>query len=295
VMIAAHDNTIGGKEPGEGNVISCNGRNGLHLMEMALANRVEGNFIGTDTTGTMALPNANCGVLIGYGASNNIIGSCNRIAYNGEDGVRVLELASRFNTITQNRIYSNAGLGIDLQGGNEDLVAPTITGLSPVVGTAPANSIVEIFSTLDSEGDLFEATVTADAGGHFIWNGTAAGPVVTATATDGAGNTSAFSHGLQTRVLPVATRTPVEYALLQNHPNPFNPSTTIRFGVKESGRVRIELYDILGRSVATLMDRESEAGWYEITYQNRNLSSGVYFYRIQMNGFSAVRKMILLQ
>jgi len=206
-----------------------------------------------------------------------------------------MEPATAFNTITQNRIYQNGYIGIELQAGNQRLAAPTITGMSPVSGTAPPNSVVEIFSTQDDEGDIYEASVTADAEGRFVWNGRPAGPVVTATATDAAGNTSEFSRGVTTRVQQGTIQAPVEYALLQNHPNPFNPSTTIKFGVREAGRVRIELFDLLGRSVAMLVDQPCESGWHEIKYRNTTLSSGVYFYKIQINEFSATKKMVLLQ
>ncbi len=295
VFITSAINIIGGLEPGQGNVVSANGRAGFYMGQGAVDNKVAGNFIGTDSSGTVALPNGTLGVFMGYGANHNLIGPGNHIAFNGECGVRVMEPATAFNTITQNRIYQNGYIGIELQAGNQRLAAPTITGMSPVSGTAPPNSVVEIFSTQDDEGDIFEASVTADADGRFVWNGMPAGPVVTATATDAAGNTSEFSRGVTTRVRQETTQAPVEYALLQNHPNPFNPSTTIRFGVREAGRVRIELFDLIGRSVAVLLDQTCESGWHEIKYRNNTLSSGVYFYKIHINEFSAIKKMILLQ
>jgi beta-glucuronidase len=88
---------------------------------------------------------------------------------------------------------------------------------------------------------------------------------------------------------------PSEYLLEQNYPNPFNPSTEIKFGVKETGVVTLKVYDILGNLVKVLVDEEMNAGYYNIFFTADNLSSGVYFYKIQINNFSEVRKMMLLR
>jgi beta-galactosidase len=88
---------------------------------------------------------------------------------------------------------------------------------------------------------------------------------------------------------------PSEYVLEQNYPNPFNPTTEIKFGVKESGLVSLKIYDILGNLVKVLVDKEMNAGYYNVTFNAENLSSGVYFYKIQVNNFSEVRKMMLLR
>lgn len=88
---------------------------------------------------------------------------------------------------------------------------------------------------------------------------------------------------------------PSEFALLQNYPNPFNPETTIRFDVRESARVVLKVYDMMGREVLTLVDAEYEQGRYGIAFDASRLSSGLYFYRIQMGGFCDTKKMVLLR
>lgn len=85
------------------------------------------------------------------------------------------------------------------------------------------------------------------------------------------------------------------YSLSQNYPNPFNPSTEINFGVKETGLVSLKVYDILGNLVKVLVDKEMNAGYYNVTFNAENLSSSVYFYKIQVNNFSEVKKMMLLR
>jgi hypothetical protein len=88
---------------------------------------------------------------------------------------------------------------------------------------------------------------------------------------------------------------PKEYALSQNYPNPFNPSTKIRFALPKSGNVTLKVFDVTGRVVATLVNGNLQAGEFEYTLDGSNLSSGIYFYRIQADGFSSVRQMILVK
>ena len=88
---------------------------------------------------------------------------------------------------------------------------------------------------------------------------------------------------------------PLKYALYQNFPNPFNPSTTIGFDLKEGGRVTLEIYDVLGRKVATVIDKRMKAGRYKIVFYSPKLSSGVYFYKINAGKFSAIKKMLLVK
>jgi hypothetical protein len=88
---------------------------------------------------------------------------------------------------------------------------------------------------------------------------------------------------------------PKEYALSQNYPNPFNPSTKIRFALPKSGNVTLKVFDVTGRVVATLVNGNLQAGEFEYTLDGSNLSSGIYFYRIQADGFSSVRQMILIK
>jgi len=90
---------------------------------------------------------------------------------------------------------------------------------------------------------------------------------------------------------------PVAYGLSQNYPNPFNPTTEINFSIMKPGHVTLIVYDLLGRKVMTLVDKEMQAGTYKARFDASNLASGVYVYRIIAgNGdFTSVRKMVLLR
>ncbi|MDZ7766501.1 MAG: S8 family serine peptidase [Melioribacteraceae bacterium] len=88
---------------------------------------------------------------------------------------------------------------------------------------------------------------------------------------------------------------PLEYNLSQNYPNPFNPSTIIEYSVPQNEYVSIKVYDLLGRDVATLVNETKSAGTYKVNFDGRNLSSGIYFYKINAGSFNTVRKMMLLK
>ncbi len=88
---------------------------------------------------------------------------------------------------------------------------------------------------------------------------------------------------------------PLVYNLSQNYPNPFNPTTTIRFSIPKQGLVTLKVYSILGQEVTTLVNSEMSVGTYEIKFDAAKLSSGIYFYRIQVGSFVQSKKMILLK
>ncbi|MEO8231036.1 MAG: T9SS type A sorting domain-containing protein [Ignavibacteriota bacterium] len=88
---------------------------------------------------------------------------------------------------------------------------------------------------------------------------------------------------------------PVEYALEQNYPNPFNPSTTIRFTLPQSSMLKISVYNTLGEEVANLVNETYEAGLHEIVFNAKNLTSGVYFLRMDAGSYTSTRKITLLK
>jgi ligand-binding sensor domain-containing protein len=88
---------------------------------------------------------------------------------------------------------------------------------------------------------------------------------------------------------------PTEFSLSQNYPNPFNPSTTIRFALPRYSPVELKVFDIRGREVARLVDEELNPGEYKVIFEAKDLSSGIYFYRIITDEVSITKKMILLQ
>lgn len=88
---------------------------------------------------------------------------------------------------------------------------------------------------------------------------------------------------------------PLEYTLSQNYPNPFNPISRIRYSIPVSSQVKLQVYDILGREVETLVNTDQTAGNYEVEFDGANLASGLYIYRITAGSFTSVKKMLLLK
>ncbi len=88
---------------------------------------------------------------------------------------------------------------------------------------------------------------------------------------------------------------PTEFALSQNYPNPFNPTTEIEFAVPRASKVRLEVFNILGQSVATLFDGQAPAGVHRVTFDASSNPSGIYFYRLAYNGGSVTKKMVFVK
>jgi hypothetical protein len=88
---------------------------------------------------------------------------------------------------------------------------------------------------------------------------------------------------------------PSEFSLQQNFPNPFNPLTTIRYGLPEQSRVRLVVSDILGRVVSELVNENLPAGQYSVQLDAATLSSGVYFYTLNAGAFSSTKSLLVLK
>jgi hypothetical protein len=116
---------------------------------------------------------------------------------------------------------------------------------------------------------------TTSAGGGFFYNPNAAG-IITAV-------------GEFTNTIPSV------YKLQQNYPNPFNPSTIIQYAIPTASNVKIEIFDITGEKVATLIDGFKSEGYYEVSFNANGLASGLYLYRISAGAFVQTRKMILMK
>jgi flagellar hook assembly protein FlgD len=91
---------------------------------------------------------------------------------------------------------------------------------------------------------------------------------------------------------------PQNYYLAQNFPNPFNPSTRIKFGIPGNApvqNVRLYIYDITGREIAKLVDEQLKPGVHEVIWDAENMPSGIYFYKIQTDRYSEAKRMILIK
>jgi len=148
----------------------------------------------------------------------------------------------------------------------------TLNGMSTVWAQEGANSIGNIVSTM---------VITRQSDGK----------VVVATH----GNGVYFSNISTTGVKDIFPKIPVSYTLAQNYPNPFNPSTTIDFSLPHESYVTLNVYDVNGRKINTLVSGKKAAGNHSVNFNAEYLASGVYFYTLKTNNFVKTRKMILLR
>lgn len=127
------------------------------------------------------------------------------------------------------------------------------------------------------------------------------------TSPDSTGNDSAVSIVMKNPMIETArwtgpigiiglgTELPTEYKLYQNFPNPFNPTTNIKFDIIKAGAVRIVIYDLLGREVENLVNMSMTAGRYQVDFDASNFASGLYFYKITTGDFVDIKKMLIVK
>ncbi len=151
---------------------------------------------------------------------------------------------------------------------------------------------------IDSTNDILDTTRTISE----LVNGTTYTFYLTAVDTNL--NESELTAGIEATPGVVSTASneamPSEYALHTAYPNPFNPTTTIRYDLPQASRVRLTIYDVMGRQVRTLLQGEQAAGYRSVVWggtddRGQLVSSGVYLYRLQTGEFSLTKKMVLLR
>ena len=170
------------------------------------------------------------------------------------------------------------------------------SGLQIILANTGAGSLG---SVTDLGDGTYQSTITAP-----VAMGT---DTISATVISGNDTVSIFQNAVVTYDNPVSVNenpiSPNEFHLYQNSPNPFNPSTRIKFTIptviasetKQSQFVILKIYDVLGNEVATLVNEEKSEGTYEIEFDATSMPSGVYFYQLQAENFTDTKKMILMK
>lgn len=329
------------------NLISGNDFEGVCIVGYAEANppvnthhnMVVSNLIGLNRN-LAILPNSRDGVSVGiYGniyqggyANDNII-SHNQIAHNGRNGIMVWEHFSSNNNADQNRfsqniIYSNNNLGIDLannnvtlndpgdldNGANQELNFPLITsaqysaGLTTIQGTVdigmnPTSAIIELYKANPDpagygEGTFFLTAVSPSS--NNTWSVTLSGlfinDTITALIIDSFGNTSEFAQNIR-------VSTGIEESQLANltdqsfeiYPNPTNVLTTIRYTLTAPSQINLQLFDITGRSLKTFIDEYKVPGNYSSNLDLRTIQNGVYFFCMQVENNKTIKRFVIIK
>jgi len=304
IMIKECESTVvGGTAAGRGNVISGNGQAGIFIRSNTSTNTsIAGNFIGTDSSGELPVGNRFYGIVLDYGAHDNLIGPDNTIAHNDRYGVRSEHDSTRANTITMNSIYNHSYSGIRNNGGSNDSIqAPVLTNVteSEISGLACPGCVIEIFSDEEDEGAFYEGSTTADDGGEFFWTGILTGPVITATATDSVGNTSEFSEPYSLAIEDFEHDTNPRQFVLSNYPNPFSTSTWFSYFIPNDGNVQLVVMDLNGRELVTIVEGHHQRGSHTISWNGKlrngkKAPNGVYMYTLDCNGRTVTRRMVFL-
>lgn len=86
-----------------------------------------------------------------------------------------------------------------------------------------------------------------------------------------------------------------DYKLFQNFPNPFNPTTKISYAIKKEGNVSLTVFNLVGQEIAVLVNEKQTKGNYEVEFNASDLTSGVYLYKLQINGFTSVKRMTVIK
>ncbi|MCW8961012.1 MAG: DUF1028 domain-containing protein [Ignavibacteriaceae bacterium] len=155
-----------------------------------------------------------------------------------------------------------------------------------------SNTGAGLLSSVTDLGDgTYEATVTAP-----IAIGT---DTISAIVISGADTVSIFWNAIITYVNPTSINenltSPDKFYLYQNYPQPFNPSTTIKYQIPKTSFVSLKVFDALGREVVTLVNEEKTYGNYEVEFDGSALTSGIYFYTLKAGGYKNTKKMLLIK
>ncbi len=183
---------------------------------------------------------------------------------------------------------SRVDLTIYNVGGGNDLVL-TMVGVTP--GThfgldqVITNYTIPVGDSLVVEARFFPLAAGPQAESIIMVNNTATSPYFVRL----------FGTGIEAAVGDRPGELPERYELSQNHPNPFNPTTTIEFSIPQAGNVELAVFNVLGSEVARLAEGAMERGRHSVTFDASQLGSGIYFYRLTAGEFTDMKKMVLMK
>ena len=267
-------------------------------------NKIDNNLImNCDEAGISFSDNG--GPKVNNYVRNNIIINCGRNSKEGNDNVGIV--IDNDNSIQTNYFYNNCIY-------NGDETATVISLRGEKINISEFNSQVSLYDIALNNIENDPLIETSDS---LIFYLNTNSPCIDAGIDVGlkqdfyenkifigdAPDIGIYEYSSTTDVISTEIAEVNSYYLAQNYPNPFNPSTTIKYSIPNvmdtkfasTTNVILKIYDILGREVATLVNQQQKPGNYEVTFDARNLTSGVYIYRIQAGGFVKSREMMLLK
>jgi hypothetical protein len=250
---------------------------------------------------------------LGTGSSNGVNSFVNALAvvgsevfvggyFNEAGGVSANRVA-RFNT--QTNTWSSLGTGSSngVSGGNVNALA--VVGNEVVVGgsfTSAGGVSANNVARFNTQTNTWSSLGTGSSNGvnsfvnalAVVGNEVVVGGDFTSAGGVSANRVARWNSGTS-RVEQLSPTAPKTFLLEQNYPNPFNPSTTIRYQLPVASEVKLEVYDVLGKKIATVVNERQSAGSYQVVWNASGLSSGTYFYRLQAGTFVETKKMIMVK
>lgn len=264
------------------NLVSFPNNTGI-VVEGNVSNIWIGSVIGQDYDPNFIISNTNGGIVVKPGLG----------------GYAPKQVTLRKNIINQNTVtnlFVDPAANLGIQPPHDLAFSGTLlTGIHQ-----NSNAVIDIYDANILEGPpsayIWLGSTTTDANGIFAFDITdpliEAVSVTASTATTG---TSSFAYLQLVTDVEDENKLPTEFSLLQNYPNPFNPVTTIQFSIPRRSNVALKVYDVLGNEAATLVDEEKETGVYSINFDASNLTSGIYFYQLTSESFTATKKLTLIK
>jgi photosystem II stability/assembly factor-like uncharacterized protein len=245
---------------------------------------VQGNNIWFGTNYTRVYYSTDFGSSWDYGETSGMTNS-NNVCFNGDTGFAATSGAIMIST-----------------DGGEDWVNDTLI-FTGSIHFATASGLFWFVSSSDTNiycsrnnGTNFSSEFQISSSGGYPWgiNSKLVGDKIICwigCTTGGIYKSTRYTSGISSNTSNI----PEKYILSQNYPNPFNPVTNIKFGIPKNSFVTIKVYDILGKEIATLVNKNLTTGSYNVSWNAGSFNSGVYFYRIQAGSFTDAKKMILVK
>ena len=232
-------------------------------------------------TGAMIIVNS---ILGDASNSSTFVGGIDKVSEVRYFQARYFKGANGAATITLDSLAISYGTGDGVSAGNINLRAAYSTD-DRATWTAVQQTEPYVTETSDTSrvgGDVLDPGITL-ADGQIMYLALARVSGTTDNSLSGAVNVEK-EDGL-----------PTSFMLNQNYPNPFNPSTKINFSIPFSANVKLEVFNALGETIETLLDGALDAGTYNVNFNASRLTSGIYFYKIQADGYSQTKKMLLVK
>jgi hypothetical protein len=173
---------------------------------------------------------------------------------------------------------------------NKDQTAPGADMYA--IGNVGVTDTTTVYTIINRNNSAGSFTITADSNGE-LW-------VCIGTDSGYEATTTLYYYKITLTFNPTTgidsnKNIPTEYLLYQNYPNPFNPTTRINYSLPENCYVSLKVYDVLGKEIATLVEKEQTQGYYTINFDGSNFPSGIYFYRLTAGKFLGTKKLILIK